>query len=217
MQKAALPPLMLGFAQRRRELSTGGDARTSSKVGATLRSRSDARPGRGVTLRRNETIAAMQPAERNHNPFINSPAGGRALSALQLPIFLMRPPRGYAVLMTTGRKTGKVRRRCVRAIRQGDLVYVVAIKGTTQWAMNALANPAVRLRLPRGSVSGLAREVSGAAESQVAKEAYCESVHGFDYLTWINWRKGRPTRGRIEELLRGWFDEGTPLVVELRT
>jgi deazaflavin-dependent oxidoreductase (nitroreductase family) len=159
----------------------------------------------------------MQPAERNHNPFINSPAGGRALSALQLPIFLMRPPRGYAVLTTTGRKTGKVRRRCVRAIRRGDLVYVVAIKGTTQWAMNALANPAVRLRLPRGSVSGLAREVSGATESQVAKEAYCESVHGFDYLTWINWRKGRPTGARIRELLRGWFDEGTPLVIELRT
>jgi deazaflavin-dependent oxidoreductase (nitroreductase family) len=158
----------------------------------------------------------MQGAERQHNPFINSPAGGRALSALQLPIFLVRPPRGYGVLMTTGRKTGKLRRRCVRAIRQGDMVYVVAIKGRTQWARNALANPAVQLRLRGGTFSGLAREVRGATESQLAKEAYCESVHSFDYLTWINWRKGRPTRARIRELLRGWFDEGTPLVIELR-
>jgi deazaflavin-dependent oxidoreductase (nitroreductase family) len=158
----------------------------------------------------------MQGAERKHNPFIKSPAGGRALSALQLPIFLMRPPRGYAVLTTTGRKTGKVRRRCVRAIRRGDLVYVVAIKGTSQWVKNALANPAVRLRLSGGTFSGLARELSDVTESKVAREAYCESVHRFDYLTWINWRKGRATRAAISALLREWFDEGAPLVIELR-
>jgi len=105
----------------------------------------------------------------------------------------------------------------VRAICKGDVVYVVAIKGRTQWTKNALANPAVRLRLPGGTFSGLARELSDVTESQVAREAYCESVHRFDYLTWINWRKGRPTHLRIKELLRGWFDEGTPLVIELRT
>jgi deazaflavin-dependent oxidoreductase (nitroreductase family) len=159
----------------------------------------------------------MRTTERKHNPFINSPAGGRALSALQLPFFLMRPPRGYAVLTTTGRKTGRVRRRCIRAIRRDDMVYVVAIKGTTQWARNALANPAVQLRLPGGTFSGNAREVSGESESQRAEEAYCESVHRFDYLTWINWMKGPPTRAKIKELLRGWFNEGTPLVIELRT
>ncbi len=158
----------------------------------------------------------MQAAERKHNPFINSPAGGRALSALQLPLFLLHPPRGYGVLTTTGRKTGKVRRRCIRAIRRGDVVYVVAIKGKTQWARNALANPAVRLRLPGGTFSGRAREVSDATERGQAKEAYCESVHRFDYLTWINWRKGRPMRAKIRELLRGWCDEGTLLVIELR-
>jgi deazaflavin-dependent oxidoreductase (nitroreductase family) len=124
----------------------------------------------------------MQAAERKLNPFINSPAGGRALSAVQLPFFLVRPPSGYGVLTTTGRKTGKVRRRCVRAIRQGDVVYVVAIKGKTQWARNALANPAVRLRLPGGTFSARAREVNGATESQRAKEAYCEAMHRFDCL-----------------------------------
>jgi hypothetical protein len=51
------------------------------------------------------------------------------------------------VLTTTGRSTGKVRRRCIRATRRDDVVYVVAIKGTTQWARNALANPSVGLCL----------------------------------------------------------------------
>lgn len=159
----------------------------------------------------------MQAAERKLNPFINSPVGGRALSAMQLPFFLIHPPHGYGVLTTTGRTTGKVRRRCVRAIRRGDVVYVVAIKGKTQWARNALAHPAVRLRIPGGTFSGRAREVSGATESRGVKETYCESVHRFDYLTWINWRKGRPTHAKIRELLRGWFEEGTPLVIEIRT
>jgi deazaflavin-dependent oxidoreductase (nitroreductase family) len=159
----------------------------------------------------------MRAAQRNHNLFINSAAGARALSALQLPFFLVRPPRGYGVLTTTGRKTGKTRRRCVRAIRRGGEVYVVAIKGAgrTGWARNALQHPDVLLRLPGGTFSGRVREVLGASERRQAKDMYCESVHRFDYLTWMNWRKGRPTPAKIRDLLRNWFDEGTPLVVEL--
>jgi deazaflavin-dependent oxidoreductase (nitroreductase family) len=157
----------------------------------------------------------MQAAERKHNPFIKSPAGGRALSALQLPFFVLRPPRGYGVLTTKGRKTGKARRRCVRAIRQGDVVYVVGIKGRPQWVMNALADPDVRLRLTGGTFSGRAREVSGATDGRRAREAFCESIHRFDYLTWINWRRGRPTRDKIRGFLREWFDGGTPLVIDM--
>lgn len=71
----------------------------------------------------------MHARERQHNPFINSAAGGRALSALQLPFFALRPPKGFGVLTTTGRKTGKTRRKCIRAIRRGDEAYIVAIKG----------------------------------------------------------------------------------------
>jgi hypothetical protein len=48
-----------------------------------------------------------------------------------------------------------------------------------------------------------AREVSSATESRLAKEAYCDPVHRFDYLTWINWRKGRPTRARIRNSFAG--------------
>jgi deazaflavin-dependent oxidoreductase (nitroreductase family) len=157
--------------------------------------------------------------ERKRNPFVTSAAGGRALSAVQLPLFLIRPPAGYAVLTTTGRKTGKARRRCLRAIRQGDRVYIVAIKGigTTGWAKNALSSPVVRLRLRGGTFSGRARRLQEAAELRDAAHAYCDSVHPFDFLTWVNWRKGRPSRLKIKGLLRSWFDEGTPLVVDLDT
>jgi len=158
-----------------------------------------------------------EPAQRKHNFFINSSTGGRALSALQLPLFLLRPPAGYAVLTTTGRRTGKTRRRCVRAIRRGDRVYVVAIKGgaTRGWLGNALAQPGVRLRLPGGTFPGRARTLAGETESREAREAYCDTITRFDYVTWMNWRRGRPTAGGIRRLLRGWFEDGTPLVVEL--
>ena len=106
----------------------------------------------------------------------------------------------------------ETRRRCLRAIRRGNKVYVVAIKGagTTAWAKNALANSDVRLRLSGGTFSGCAHELRVATESEQAKEAYCDSVHRSDHLTWINWRKGHPTPARIRELLRGWFEKERP-------
>ena len=157
------------------------------------------------------------PAERRRNPFTASSRGGRALSALQLPFFLLRPPAGYAVLTAPGRRTGRTRRRCVRAIRRGDEVYVVAIKGLARsgWAKNALAAGSVELRLPDGRRSGRMRRPSPRGELARAREAYCGTIGSFDYLTWLNWRKGRPSRARIEELLRDWFESGTPLVIEL--
>jgi deazaflavin-dependent oxidoreductase (nitroreductase family) len=155
--------------------------------------------------------------QRNHNPFINSAAGGRALSAMQLPLFILRPPAGYGVLTTTGRKTGKTRRRCVRVIRRGDKAYIVAIKGAhTGWLKNVRANPEVRLRVRGGAFAGITREVQEAAERQEAMDAYCETVNPFEYLEYSMWRKGRATPSKIKELHRTWFNEGTPLVVELR-
>ena len=44
--------------------------------------------------------------EDKRNPFTSSAARGRTLSALQLPFFLLRPPAGYGVLTTTGRRRG---------------------------------------------------------------------------------------------------------------
>jgi deazaflavin-dependent oxidoreductase (nitroreductase family) len=154
--------------------------------------------------------------ERTHNPFLNSAAGGRTLSALQQPGFTVLPPRGFGVLTMTGRVTGKTRRKCVRAIRSGDKAYLVAIKGMrTAWLKNVLANPEVRLRLRGGWFSGVARELRDEAERRKAREAYVGTVNPFDYAECLNWLKGWPTRTKIRALHGGWFENGVPLVVEL--
>jgi deazaflavin-dependent oxidoreductase (nitroreductase family) len=153
-------------------------------------------------------------AERKRNPFINSHAGGRILSALQAPWFSLLPPRGFGVLTMTGRKTGKTRRKCVRAIRRGNRAYVVSIRAS-HWLKNVRANPNVQLRIRGGRFAGVVRELHD-SEREEARRAYCETVNRFDYAECRMWRKGRPTRAKIEELHRGWFAQGTPLVIDLR-
>jgi hypothetical protein len=66
-------------------------------------------------------------SERPRNFFVRSAGGGRVLSALMLPDFMLVPPTGFGVLTTTGRRTGKPRRKCVRAIRTGEKVYLVML------------------------------------------------------------------------------------------
>lgn len=154
--------------------------------------------------------------EARRNPFTASSTGGRVLSGLQLPFFLARPPAGYGVLTTTGRRTGKTRRRCIRALPSGQAVYLVAIKGLARsgWAKNALAADTVQVRLPSGVVRGRARKLDDPSEVARARAVYAGTVHWFDYLTWLNWRRGRPSRARIEQLLADWVDTGTPLIIE---
>jgi deazaflavin-dependent oxidoreductase (nitroreductase family) len=153
--------------------------------------------------------------KRTRNPFINSATGGRILSAMQLPAFLIRPPNGYGVLTTTGRRTGRTRRRCVRVVARDGLAYLVAIKGSrTGWLRNAQATPKVRLRIRGGSYAGRARALL-ATETAEAIEAYCELLTSFEYLEYRMWRSDRPTPERIRALHRTWFEQGTPLVIEL--
>jgi deazaflavin-dependent oxidoreductase (nitroreductase family) len=155
-------------------------------------------------------------SERKRNPFVRSSTGGRVLSALQLPWFAILPPAGYGVLTMTGRKTGKRRRKCVRAIRSGSKVYITSIRPTTAWLKNVQANPGIRLRIRGGTFTGLARELRDPVETQEAMAAYCETVNPVDYLACSLHRTGRPTRSKIKQLHRKWFDLGTPLVVELQ-
>src|SRR5260221_4289429 len=51
-----------------------------------------------------------------HTRLIRSARGGRVLNALMLPFFMARPPSGFGVITTTGRKTGKTRRNGVPII-----------------------------------------------------------------------------------------------------
>jgi deazaflavin-dependent oxidoreductase (nitroreductase family) len=156
-------------------------------------------------------------AERRRNPLVQTHLGGRILSASQLPFFKLRPPRGFGVLTTTGRRSGRKRSRCVRAIRRGDRAFLVAIGGEySGWLMNARANPDLRLRLRGGTWDGIARELRDESEREEAMAAYCNTVNPFDYLECRAHRVGRPTREKIDELHRTWFEGGAPLVIELR-
>ena len=98
----------------------------------------------------------------------------------------------------------------------GETVYLVAIKGSakTGWVRNALANPDVTLRLPEGTFSGRARMLPE-AELAEAREVYVGTVSAFDHLTYMNWRKGRPTAASIQGLTGSWFDDGFPIAVDL--
>ena len=158
-------------------------------------------------------MTVINAAERARNPFLRSSTGGRVLSAMMLPHFTLFPPRGFGVLTTTGRRTGKTRRKCIRAIRRGDRVYIVAIRQSA-WLRNVEADPSVRLRIRGGTFAGVARALR-ADEQADATAAYCESVHAFDYAECMMWRRGLPDRAKITELHRRWFERGTPLVVEI--
>jgi deazaflavin-dependent oxidoreductase (nitroreductase family) len=162
-------------------------------------------------------------AERPRNPFVGSARGGRVLSTLMLPDFTLMPPAGFGVLTTTGRRTGKTRRRCIRAIRVGGRAYIVmlgpALTGrpgaVSAWLWNIRADPRVRLRIRGGTFAGTARELTDESERREAREAYCDTVNAFDYLECAFHRSGRPSRAKIKGMHRHWFDTGVPLVVDL--
>ena len=160
-----------------------------------------------------------------HKRLIRSARGGRVLSALMLPFFLMRPPSGFGVLTTTGRRTGKRRRKCIRLIRRGNQVYLVQLRppelaltrpsAVAAWVWNIRSNPNVTLRIRGGTFRGVARELTDPAELAEAKDALCETVNLFDYGECNVHLRGLPTRAKIKELHRYWFDTGIPLAVDL--
>ena len=150
------------------------------------------------------------------NPLTTTRIGARILNAFQVPLFKLLPPHGYAVLTTTGRKTGKTRRNCVRAIRDGDKVYLVSLPGRYGgWFRNIQAQPQVKLRMRGGTFDGVAREITDRDEYETARTIYCGPVTVFDRGTYLVHRTGRPTKERIRMMLERWFAVCTPLVVEL--
>ena len=169
--------------------------------------------------------AARHASKHKRNPFVRSATGGRVLSALMLPFVTMLPSAGYGVITTTGRKTGKARRKCIRAIRREGSVYIVMLRppviamarpsAVSAWVWNIRANPNVRLRIRGGRFQGVARELKEPAELQRAREAFCETVNATDYAERELHLRGLPRRSKIKELHRYWFDTGIPLVVDL--
>jgi len=143
-----------------------------------------------------------------------------------LPFFLVRPPSGFGVITTTGRKTGKRRRKCIRMIRRGAKVYIVQLRppelamtrpsAVAAWVWNIRSNPDVTLRIRGGTFAGRARELADPAELGEARDAFCETVTWFDYGECQTHLRGRPTREKIKDLHRYWFDTGIPLAIDLR-
>ncbi|MFH5211957.1 nitroreductase family deazaflavin-dependent oxidoreductase [Antrihabitans spumae] len=140
----------------------------------------------------------------------------RMLRAVHKPWFRVWLPHGVGVLTTTGRKTGKPRTTYIKAVRAGDKAYLVAIPGQQAlWLKNIRADSSVRLRVRGGTFAGVAREPHDDSERRTAYDAFCGTVHPFDYVENAFHRRGLPTRAKIVELHRAWFDGGIPLVVDL--
>lgn len=164
--------------------------------------------------------------EHKTNPFTRSSQGGRTLSALMLPFFLLRPPAGFGVLTTTGRKTGRMRQRCMHVVRRGDKAYIVMLRpnptairkrSISAWVLNIRANPEVSLRIRGGTFMGVARELQDPTEIRTAEEAYRAHINPFDYAECAFHRRGLPTRAKIDELHRNWFEHGVPLEIDLQS
>ena len=168
--------------------------------------------------------AAIEEAPK-HRRLIRAARGGRILSALMLPFFALGTPPGYAVITTTGRSSGRRRRKCIRAIRRGEKVFLVQLRppalaiqrpnAVSAWVWNLRANPHVQLRIGRRDYAGVAREIDDPVELEHAREAICETVHLIDYDECALHLRGFPTREKVKALHRYWFDTGIPLVIEL--
>lgn len=67
----------------------------------------------------------------------------------------------FAVLTTTGRKSGSRRSVTVAPIREGDVEYLVSPYGDSAWVRNARAHPEATLRRGREERRVLLVEVTG--------------------------------------------------------
>jgi deazaflavin-dependent oxidoreductase (nitroreductase family) len=191
---------------------------------ADIRLTADARAQRDRAAAIREAAVVEQP---KHRRLITSPRHGRILSGLMLLDYQFGTPSGHGVLTTTGRKTGKARRKVIRAIRQNDRVYVVQLRlpkpaietplMVTAWVLNIRANPHVRLKLGRRTYAAAMREIDAPAELARAREIFCEPVHLVDYGESMLHLKGMPSPRKIRDLHRYWFDTGVPLVAELQS
>ncbi|WP_378742541.1 nitroreductase family deazaflavin-dependent oxidoreductase [Nocardia brasiliensis] len=184
-----------------------------------------AEPAEPDSARLREIRAAAEVEAEKHTVLVRTQRAGRLVSGAMLPWFLVHPPQGYAVLTTIGRKTGKKRRTCVRVIRRDNLAYLVQLTpphiamsrpgAPSGWLLNIRAHPHVRIRLPDGTFDGVGREITDPTERAIARTILCETVTPTDYGECALHLRGRPSRTKIQELHRYWFDTGNPLVIEL--
>ena len=103
----------------------------------------------------------------------------------------------------------ETRRKCVRAIRRGDRAYVVSIRSYGLAEERRRPNPRRAPAHPRRDVLGRRARAARRGERQEAMDAVLRDRQP------VRLRRvprcgaaGRPTRAKIEELHRGWFEHG---------
>jgi deazaflavin-dependent oxidoreductase (nitroreductase family) len=112
--------------------------------------------------------------------------------------------------------SGKARPQSVRAIREGDQVFLVCMMGhRASWLKNIRACPQVTIRLGNDILRGTARETVDLAERHRAAEVYVGTIDSSDYFDYVVYCWSIPTRRRVERAHRRWFDEWVPVVIEL--
>ncbi len=151
------------------------------------------------------------------NPFAGSRGYARLSNLLMVPLFRLLPvSRGFALLTVTGRRSGKARRRPVRAVRRGDTLYAVAMLGErSDWLRNVRKKPLVGVKLGSRRLAGRAREVTDAAEAAAALAAYVGEVVPADYVDYASYHWGWPTRRKIQEAHRRWAEKGIMVAIDI--
>src|SRR5687768_13024336 len=117
------------------------------------------------------------------NPFARSRWFHRLANYSGPPAFfrVVPVPQGFALLTVTGRRSGKKRRRPIRALRDGNTLYGVAILGDkSDWLRNLRANPRAKARLGIRMRNMTLREVTDPAERDKAEQFYIDTVVPYD-------------------------------------
>jgi deazaflavin-dependent oxidoreductase (nitroreductase family) len=130
---------------------------------------------------------------------------------------LLPVPRGFVLLNLTGRKSGKPRPRPIRALRDGDTLYGVALAGKySDWLKNARVHPDISVKLGRKTRPASLREVTDAVEKERATQLYVDTVVPYDYQDYpmVHW--DFPTRRKIIDAHRRWVDRGIMVAIDLK-
>jgi deazaflavin-dependent oxidoreductase (nitroreductase family) len=154
------------------------------------------------------------------NPFAKSRFFHRLANYSGPPAFfrVLPLPGGFALLRVRGRRTSTLRHRPIRAIRDGDTLYAVAILGKrSDWLLNAREDQDARVRVRRKWYSARVREVTDPTEREKAKQLYVETVVPYDYfdVPIVDWTW--PSPARIRKSHRMWLEGGILVALELES
>jgi deazaflavin-dependent oxidoreductase (nitroreductase family) len=151
------------------------------------------------------------------NPFAGSRGYARLSNLFMRPLFRLFPvARGFVVLTVTGRRSGKLRERPVRAIRRDDTLYAVAMLGErSDWLRNVRREPQVQVKVGSRRYSAVAREITDPAAREEALALYRREVFPADYIDYASYHWGFPTRRKIEEAHGKWAHDGIMVAIDL--